>query len=233
MKEFKSPSPFIMAPKSKAPYFSSMAIMPDNEVKTLSINDPIFAGKFIILMFYLGDWTRICLTELRSYSARKKDFDDLNSEMIFCSTDSHFSHLSFLTRNPEKGGLGAINYPLLGDRCHSIARSYGVLSDDEGLAFRATFIIDPSKVIRQILIHDHPIGRDVEETLRSVAAFNHVRINGGLCPANWQPTHQPEETEKAGNGEFLKAAGVEDRDSTTIGSEDSRMFIPYVTEEKP
>jgi peroxiredoxin (alkyl hydroperoxide reductase subunit C) len=87
----------------------------------------------------------------------------------------------------KKGGLGGLSYPLLSDFNKNISRDYGVLVEDEGVALRGLFIIDPNGVLRQITINDLPVGRSVDETLRLVKAFQFVEKHGEVCPANWDP----------------------------------------------
>ena len=80
-----------------------------------------------------------------------------------------------------------MNIPLLADKTHDISRRYGVLKEDEGVAFRGLFIIDKAGNLRQITINDMPVGRSVEETLRLVQAFQFTDQHGEVCPANWKP----------------------------------------------
>ena len=103
------------------------------------------------------------------------------------STDSEFSHLAWINTPREKGGLGEMHIPLLADRNHKIARDYGVLKADEGIAFRGLFIIDGNQILRQITVNDLPVGRDVDETLRLVQAFQFTDKHGEVCPAGWRP----------------------------------------------
>ncbi|RCN32052.1 hypothetical protein ANCCAN_22156 [Ancylostoma caninum] len=89
---------------------------------------------------------------------------------------------------PRKhGGLGDMKIPVLADTNHQIAKDYGVLKDDEGIAYRGLFIIDPKGILRQITINDLPVGRSVDETLRLVQAFQYTDKHGEVCPAGWTP----------------------------------------------
>ena len=80
-----------------------------------------------------------------------------------------------------------MNIPLLSDKTAEIARKYGVLKEDDGIAYRGLFIIDEKGTLRQITINDLPVGRSVEETLRLVQAFQFTDKHGEVCPANWKP----------------------------------------------
>uniref|UniRef100_A0A3Q3VQ48 thioredoxin-dependent peroxiredoxin n=1 Tax=Mola mola TaxID=94237 RepID=A0A3Q3VQ48_MOLML len=92
------------------------------------------------------------------------------------------------TNTPRKqGGLGTMKIPLVSDTRHTISTDYGVLKEDEGIAYRGLFIIDPKGILRQITINDLPVGRSVEETLRLVQAFQFTDKHGEVCPAGWKP----------------------------------------------
>ncbi|VDN24057.1 unnamed protein product [Gongylonema pulchrum] len=95
-----------------------------------------------------------------------------------CSTDSHFSHLAWINTPRKEGGLGQMNIPILADTNHAISKAYGVLKEDDGIAYRGLFIIDPKGILRQITINDLPVGRSVDETLRLLQAFQYVDKHG-------------------------------------------------------
>jgi peroxiredoxin (alkyl hydroperoxide reductase subunit C) len=129
----------------------------------------------------------VCPTEIIAFSDKIDEFRKINTEVVGVSTDSHFSHLAWINLNRKSGGLGGLNYPLLSDFNKTISRDYDVLVENDGLALRGLFIIDPSGVLRQITVNDLPVGRSVDETLRLVKAFQFVEKNGEVCPANWDP----------------------------------------------
>lgn len=87
----------------------------------------------------------------------------------------------------EKGGLGPMNLPLLADKNQSVSKAYGVLKEDDGVPFRGLFIIDGNSKLRQITVNDLPVGRDVDETIRLVQAFQFTDKHGEVCPAGWKP----------------------------------------------
>ena len=109
---------------------------------------------------------------------RAGEFEAINTAVIACSTDSQFSHLAWCERERKMGGLGNMQIPLLADKNMAISRTYGVLKEDDGVPFRGLFIIDPQGTLRQITINDLPVGRDVDETLRLVQAFQFVDEHG-------------------------------------------------------
>lgn len=142
-----------------------------------------FQGRWLVLFFYPLDFTFVCPTEIQGFSAAKAKFKELDAEVVGCSVDSIYSHKAWIETPKEKSGLGPIEIPLLADFTKQTARDYGVLIEKEGVALRGTFIIDPDGVVRYEVVHDLNIGRNVEETLRVIAALQ----AGGLCPVNWQP----------------------------------------------
>ncbi|KAK2712013.1 peroxiredoxin-like [Artemia franciscana] len=170
--------------QDKAPHFEGMAVV-DGSFKKISLED--YKGKYLVLFFYPLDFTFVCPTEIIAFSDHIEDFKAINAEVVGASTDSHFSHLAWINTPRKEGGLGGIKYPLLSDFNKQIAKDYGVLIENAGLALRGLFIIDPNGVVKQITINDLPVGRSVEETLRLVKAFQFVEKHGEVCPAKWKP----------------------------------------------
>lgn len=142
-----------------------------------------YRGRWLVLLFYPRDFTFICPTELLAFSEARPEFYALNAEVLAVSTDSAFVHDAWLATEPEKGGLGTINFPLAADVTHEVSKSYGVYDAREGLALRAIFIIDPEGRIQYQVVHNLNVGRNVDEILRVLAGMQ----TGGLCPVNWRP----------------------------------------------
>jgi len=166
---------------SKAPDFRAQAV--DNgQFKEIGLND--YEGKWKVLFFYPLDFTFVCPTEIIAFSDRASEFTDINAQIIGVSVDSQFTHLAWINTPKKQGGLGGCNYPLVADLDKSIARDYGVLLD-AGIALRGLFIIDPAGTIRHSTINDLPVGRNVDETLRVIKAFQFTDEHGEVCPANW------------------------------------------------
>lgn len=167
-----------------APDFRATAVI-DGDFREITLKD--YKGKYVVLFFYPLDFTFVCPTEIISFSDRVEEFRQINCEILACSTDSHFSHLAWVNTSRKQGGLGKMNIPLIADKNMDISTKYGVLKEDEGIAFRGLFIIDPRGTLRQITINDLPVGRSVDETLRLVQAFQFTDKHGEVCPANWKP----------------------------------------------
>lgn len=165
-----------------APGFSKTAVV-DGLFETVSLEQ--YKGKWVILGFIPLAFTFVCPTEIIAYSEAVKKFTEKDAVVLFASTDSEYTHLAWTNTPRKDGGLGPINIPLIADTNHTLSRDYGVLLEDEGVALRGIFIIDPKGVLRQITINDLPVGRNVEETLRLVEAFQFVEKHGEVCPANW------------------------------------------------
>eukprot|EP01129_Flabellula_baltica_P013197 TRINITY_DN6085_c0_g1_i1.p1 TRINITY_DN6085_c0_g1~~TRINITY_DN6085_c0_g1_i1.p1 ORF type:complete len:220 (-),score=50.89 TRINITY_DN6085_c0_g1_i1:19-600(-) len=168
----------------KAPSFSSEAVV-NHKFETVSLDD--YKGKWLVLLFYPLDFTFVCPTEIISFSDNIADFRELNAEVVALSVDSKYSHLAWVNTPRKDGGLGSIDIPLVSDFPKKIASDYGVLYKDEGFAVRGLFIIDPEQILRVSILHDPPVGRSVDETLRLLKAFQYADTHGEVCPANWRP----------------------------------------------
>ncbi|KAJ0400205.1 hypothetical protein P43SY_009522 [Pythium insidiosum] len=168
----------------RAPRFTANAVV-DGEITSLSLDD--YAGQYVVLFFYPKDFTYVCPTEITAFNDRADEFAALNAQLIAVSTDSAESHLAWTKIPRSKGGLGAMQIPLVADLTKSIAANYGVLIEDEGIALRGLFVIDRDRVLQQMTVNNLPVGRSVDETLRLLRAFQFHEEHGEVCPANWQP----------------------------------------------
>jgi peroxiredoxin (alkyl hydroperoxide reductase subunit C) len=142
-----------------------------------------YRGRWLALLFYPLDFTFVCPTELTSFSDRYDDFEGVGAAVVGVSTDSVHSHRAWLKTPRDKGGVEGLRYPLASDITKSVARDYGVLIEDKGVALRGLFVIDPEGVLRYAVIHDLNVGRSADETLRVIQALQ----TGGLCQADWRP----------------------------------------------
>lgn len=167
-----------------APEWEATAVV-NGEIKQLSLKE--YKGKYVVFFFYPLDFTFVCPTEILAFSERVEEFRKINTEVVACSVDSHFTHLAWINTPRKEGGLGKINIPLLSDLTHSIAKDYGVYLEDLGHTLRGLFIIDDRGILRQITMNDLPVGRSVDETLRLIQAFQYTDKHGEVCPAGWKP----------------------------------------------
>ena len=191
-----------------APAFSGMA-WTEGTFKKISLSD--YSGKYVVLFFYPLDFTFVCPTEICAFNDASQQYRDANCELIACSVDSHFTHAEYAKKSRATGGLGDMDIPMLSDLTKSISKDYGVLTPDDAISFRGTFIIDKSGILRHTSVNDLPVGRNPDETLRLVKAFQHVDEHGEVCPANWKPgakamdaSHTSEKTQKYWEDEHAK-----------------------------
>lgn len=167
-----------------APDFKAKAVV-GGKIVDLSLSD--FRGQYVILYFYPLDFTFVCPTEIIAFNDQLNEFKKRNAILIGVSVDSEYSHLAWINTPRNKGGLGGLDYPLVADLSKRIARSYGVLTEDETVALRGLFIMDRDGIVRHQLVNDLPIGRSVEEAIRVLTALQHFEQHGEVCPANWKP----------------------------------------------
>ena len=165
-----------------APEWSADALV-GGEFKTLSNKD--YTGKWKVLYFYPLDFTFVCPTEITAFSDAIEKFQELNCEVIGCSIDSKFSHLAWSRQPRKEGGLGEIKHPILADVTKNIATDFGVLLEGAGVSLRGLFIIDDKDVVQHSTINNLGVGRNVDEVLRLVEAFQYTAKHGEVCPAGW------------------------------------------------
>lgn len=184
-----------------APNFEGTAVV-SGEFKNICLQD--YKGKFLVLLFYPLDFTFVCPTEIIAFSQKANEFQDVNTQVIGISVDSHFSHLAWINTPRKEGGLGSLNFPLLSDIHKKISQDYGVLLEDAGVALRGLFLIDPDGIVRHMSINDLPVGRSVEEVLRLVKAFQFAATHGEVCPAGWQPNSETIKPDPKGSKEYFE-----------------------------
>lgn len=166
-----------------APKFTMEAVLADKSFGKVSLEDIMKEDKWTVLFFYPMDFTFVCPTEITAMSDRYDEFEDLDAEVIGVSTDTIHTHLAWINTARQDNGLGDLAFPLAADTNHQVARDYGVLIEEEGIALRGLFIINPEGELQYQVVNHNNIGRDVDETLRVLQALQ----TGGLCPANWRP----------------------------------------------
>ena len=184
-----------------APDVKATAIMPDNSFKEISLSD--YKGKKVVLFFYPLDFTFVCPTELIAFDKRLGEFEKRNVQVIGCSVDSIWTHHAWENTDVNKGGIGNVQYPIMADIDKSVARAFDVLTsatpatviteevEEEttvggAIAVRGSFLIDEEGVVRHAVINDLPLGRNIDEMLRTVDALVHNQEHGEVCPAGWQ-----------------------------------------------
>ena len=150
--------------------------------KTISHED--LKGKWAIFFFYPADFTFVCPTELVDMAEKYSKFQEMGVEVYSVSTDSHFVHKAW---HDTSDSIRKIKYPMLADPTGVLSRSFGVMIEDAGMAYRGTFVINPEGQIKLAEIHDNGIGRNADELLRKVEAAQFVAAHPNeVCPAKWK-----------------------------------------------
>ncbi|MCA9514549.1 MAG: peroxiredoxin [Myxococcales bacterium] len=152
--------------------------------KFVPVSNETIQGKWSIFFFYPADFTFVCPTELEDLANNYAEFQKLGVEVYGVSTDTHFSHKAW---HDTSEAIGKVRYPLVGDPTATLARNFEVLIEEEGLALRGTFVVNPEGQIKLCEIHDNGIGRNASELLRKVRAAQYVASHPGeVCPAKWE-----------------------------------------------
>jgi len=168
----------------EAPDFTAAAVLADGSIKEdFSLSD--LRRKYVVLFFYPLDFTFVCPTEIIAHNKRMDEFKKRNVEVVAVSIDSQFSHYSWRNMPVEKGGIGAVQFPMVADVKHEIARAYGIEFADAGVALRASFLIDKEGIVQHQVVNNLPLGRNVDEMLRLVDALQFHEKHGEVCPAGW------------------------------------------------
>ncbi|WP_141735310.1 alkyl hydroperoxide reductase subunit C [Oligoflexus tunisiensis] len=167
---------------SKVPEFKVQAYHQDKFV-TVSQND--LKGKWSIFFFYPADFTFVCPTELGDMADKYAKFKELGVEVYSVSTDTHFTHKAW---HDTSDTIKKIQFPMLADPTGQLARAFGVYIEEEGLAYRGTFLVNPEGQIKLAEVNDNGIGRNADELYRKVQAAQYVATHDGeVCPAKWTP----------------------------------------------
>ena len=186
----------------QAPDFAATAVV-DQEFKDIKLSQ--YRGKYVVLFFYPLDFTFVCPTEITAFSDRYNDFSSKNTEVLGVSVDSKFTHLAWIQTPRNEGGIGDINYPLVSDLKREICQAYNVLNED-GEADRGLFIINPKGVIMHSTINKAPVGRNIDETLRILQAYQYVESHPDeVCPAGWTPGDKTMKEDPKGSKEYFSA----------------------------
>ena len=148
-----------------------------SEFETLS--DKSYPGKWLVLFLWPMDFTFVCPTEIAEFGKKNAAFGERDTQLLGASTDTHFVHLAW--RN-DHADLKNLPFPMLADTKRELSLALGVLHKQEGVPLRATFVVDPTGVIRHVSVNDLSVGRNVDEILRILDALQ----TDELCPCNWK-----------------------------------------------
>ena len=182
----------------KAPSFEATAVINGDEIIENFSLDQYLGDKYVVFFFWPKDFTYVCPTEIHAFQEKLAQFEALGAAVVGCSTDTPEVHLAWLSTPRNRGGIEGVKFPIVADTAKTIAIAYDVLGGEYGydevgafvfqgapIALRGTFIIDKQGVVRHALINDFPLGRNIDETLRTLEAVIHHEQFGEVCPANW------------------------------------------------
>jgi lipoyl-dependent peroxiredoxin subunit C len=164
----------------KFPSFNLVNVVSeDPKTAFQSISHENFLGKWLVAFFYPKDFTFVCPTEIKAFGDAYKDFQDRDTDVLGISTDNEFVHLAWRQTKEE---LRRLPFGLVSDIRRDLSSALGILDEQELVAQRATFIVDPQGIIRFVSVHDMNVGRNVKEVLRTLDALQ----TDELCPCNWE-----------------------------------------------
>jgi peroxiredoxin (alkyl hydroperoxide reductase subunit C) len=173
----------------RIPNFDLQAVVSTDQDKAFArITHESNAGKWKVIFFWPKDFTFVCPTEIAAFGKLNTEFNDRDAVLYGASTDSEFVHLAWRRQHPD---LKDLPFPMLADIKRELSQAFGILDKQEGVALRATFVVDPEGIIRFVSVNDLSVGRNPQEVLRVLDAVQ----TDELCPCNWQK-----------GDEFLKAA---------------------------
>ena len=151
--------------------------------KFIEITEQTLMGKWAVVMFYPADFTFVCPTELADLADFHDEFQKMGVNVYGVSTDSHFAHKAW---HDTSEAISKVQYPLIGDPTLALSRNFEVLVEEDGMALRGTFVINPEGFIKVMEVHDNGIGRDASELMRKVKAAQYIAAHPGeACPAKW------------------------------------------------
>lgn len=187
----------------KAPDFTVPAILGSGEIVDKFNLYNCLKNKYGLIFFYPLDFTFVCPSELIALDHRMGEFTARGVEVISVSIDSHFTHNAYRNTPINQGGIGPVRYTMAADLTHAICQSYGVEHPVAGVAYRGAFIIDKNGIVRAQVVNDLPIGRNIDELLRTIDAVQFFDENGEVCPAGWKKGQPAMNASPKGVAEYL------------------------------
>ena len=202
----------------KAPIFNAPTVINGEEITESFSLEQYVGNKEVMFFFYPKDFTFVCPTEILAFQEKLAEFEKRGVQVVGCSCDTEETHLAWLMTAKENGGIEGVTYPLVADSSKTIASNFGVLAGDwnyteegeltfEGapIAFRGTFYTDKEGIVRHETINDLPLGRNIDEMLRVVDAWQHVQKHGEVCPANWEEGKDAMSATREGVADYLSS----------------------------
>jgi peroxiredoxin (alkyl hydroperoxide reductase subunit C) len=200
----------------KAPLFKAGAVINGDEIIEDFSLEQYLGKNEVIFFFYPKDFTFVCPTEIHAFQEKLAEFEKRGVKVVGCSTDTEETHLAWLMTPKDNGGIEGVTYPIVADVSKTIATNFGVLGGDydyneEGelefdgapIAFRGTFLIDKEGIVRHEYINFFPLGRNIDDTLRIVDAWQYHEKFGEVCPANWEEGKDAMQATREGVASYL------------------------------
>lgn len=187
----------------EAPDFTAPAVLPSGIIEDgFRLSD--LRGKYVVLFFWPLDFTFVCPTEIIAHDHRIEQFKERNVEVVGVSIDSQYTHFAWRNTPVGEGGIGPVQFPIVADVNHAITKAYGIEHPD-GVALRASFLIDRNGIVQHQVVNNLPLGRNVDEMLRLVDALQFTEENGEVCPAGWQKGDKAMKPTAEGVSDYLSA----------------------------
>ncbi|MBG4296629.1 peroxiredoxin [Pseudomonas aeruginosa] len=185
----------------QAPDFTAAAVLGDGSIVD-AFQLSSLRGKYVVLFFWPLDFTFVCPSEIIAHNNRMDKFRELGVEVVGVSIDSQFTHHAWRSTPVEKGGIGAVEFTMVADVKHEITRAYGIEHED-GVALRASFLIDRAGVVQHQVVNNLPLGREVDEMVRLVEALQFTEEHGEVCPAGWRKGQKGMKASAEGEASYL------------------------------
>ncbi|TEA27234.1 peroxiredoxin C [Candidatus Schmidhempelia bombi] len=187
----------------QAPDFTAAAVLGNGEIVNNFNLSSFIKDQPAVIFFWPMDFTFVCPSEIIAFDHRFKEFEKRGVKVIGVSIDSEFVHNAWRNTPVEKGGIGQVQFPIVADIRHAIAQAYGIEHPEAGVALRASFLIDKNGIVRHQIVNDLPIGRNVDEMIRTVDALQFHEEHGEVCPAQWEKGKEGMQGSPDGVAKFL------------------------------
>lgn len=184
-----------------APTFKAPAVLADGSIVD-EFDLASLTGRYIVLFFWPLDFTFVCPSEIIAHDNRMDKFRALDVEVVGVSVDSQFTHYAWRNTPVEKGGIGPVGFPMVADVKHEITRAYGIEHDD-GVALRASFLIDRAGIVQHQVVNNLSLGREVDEMIRLIEALQFTEEHGEVCPAGWRKGQKGMKADAEGVASYL------------------------------
>ncbi len=186
----------------EAPDFCAPAVLGDGSiVSDFKLSD--LKGKYVVLFFWPLDFTFVCPSEIIAHNHRVNQLRERGVEVVGVSIDSQFTHFAWRNTAIEDGGIGAVEFPMVADVKHEICRAYGIEHPQAGVALRASFLIDKEGVVQHQVVNNLPLGRNIDEMIRTIDALQFHEQYGEVCPAGWKKGDSGMKASSDGVAEYL------------------------------